>query len=129
VLPSRVVAQRELAVVLVGPSGGKAEQLEVAFSGGELLPSTIVIRSGTTLRIRNDDEIGHELLAEGLDGFSAEATSPGATRSVNLKKTGSWPLRDRLAAHASAYLHVLPDLVASAKLEANGAFTFSDVAP
>ena len=129
VLPSRVVAQRELAVVLIGPGTGKADQVEVAFSGGELSPSTIVLRSGTTLRIRNDDEIGHELLAEGLDGFSAEATSPGATRSVNLKKTGNWPLRDRLAAHASAHLHVLPDLVASAKLEANGAFVFGDVAP
>jgi hypothetical protein len=128
VLPTRVIAQRELAVVLVGAGEPKTgDAIEVSVSGGELLPSTLVLRSGTTLRIRNDDEIGHELFAEGLDGFSAEATSPGATRSIHLTKNGNWPLRDRLAAHASAHLHVLPDLIASAKLEANGTFSFSDV--
>ena len=130
--PVRVGAQRELAVVLVGaPVGanaGKAgETLEVAVTGGALLPSTIVLRTGSTLRIRNDDEIGHELFAPGLDGFSAEATSPGGSRSVHLTKVGNWPLLDRLAAHARAHLHVLADLVATAKLESNGSFSFSDV--
>jgi hypothetical protein len=130
VLPTRVSAPRELAVVLLGAAAAKAEErIEVAISGGTLLPATLVLRSGTTLRIRNDDEIGHELFAEGLDGFSAEATSPGATRSVHIVKTGHWPLRDRLAAHATAHLHVLANLVASAKLEANGSFVFADVAP
>jgi hypothetical protein len=129
VLPSRVSAPRELAVVLIGAGGPKIEQVEVAFSGGALLPATLVLSTGTTLRIRNDDEIGHELYAQGLDGFSAEATSPGATRAVHLTRTGSWPLRDRLAAHASAHLHVVVDLAAVAKLEANGAFAFSDVPP
>ena len=128
VLPLRVSAPRELAVVLVGDGQPKGEaRVEVAVSGGALLPSTLVLRTDSTLRIRNDDEIGHELFAEGLDGFSAEATSPGATRSVHLVKAGSWPLRDKLAPHADAYLHVLPDLVASAQLEANGSFVFNDV--
>ena len=126
--PVRVVAQRELAVVLVGSGGGKAgETVEVAVSGGALLPSTLVLRTGSTLRIRNDDEIGHELFVPGLDGFSAEATSPNGSRSVHLTKVGSWPLLDRLAAHARAHLHVLADLVAVAKLEPNGSFSFSDV--
>jgi hypothetical protein len=129
VLPVRVAAPRELAVVLSGAGAAKTDQVEVAFVGGALLPSTIVLRAGTTLRIRNEDEIGHELLAQGLDGFSAEATSPGASRSVHLTRIGSWPLRDQLAIHANAYLHVLADLVASAKLESGGAFAFSDVAP
>lgn len=130
VLPTKVAAARELAVVLLGAAEAKAEdRVEVAISGGTLMPATLVLRSGCTLRIRNDDEIGHELLAEGLDGFSAEATSPGATRSVHLTKVGNWPLRDRLAAHAQAHLHVLPNLVATAKLEANGGYAFSDVAP
>lgn len=126
--PVRVGAQRELAVVLVGAAGGKTgETMEVAVTGGALLPSTIVLRAGNTLRIRNDDEIGHELFAPGLDGFSAEATSPGGSRSVHLTKVGNWPLLDRLAAHARAHLHVLPDLLATAKLEANGSFSFGDV--
>jgi hypothetical protein len=127
VLPERT-PPRELAVVLVGnaaPSGDG--RLEVAIVGGALLPSTLVVRTDTTLRIRNDDEIGHELVAVGLDGFSAEATSPGATRSVRLTKPGSWPLLDKLAVHSSAYLHVLLNLSAVAKLEPNGSYTFPDV--
>jgi hypothetical protein len=126
-MPTRVAAQRELAVVLLGPGSKPGEAMEVAVSGGALLPSTLALHAGTTLKIRNDDEIGHELYAQGLDGFSAEATSPGAMRSIHLTKPGNWPLLDRLAAHARAYLYVFSDLVASAKVEASGSFSFSDV--
>jgi hypothetical protein len=127
VLPERT-PPRELAVVLLGPAAPSGDnRIEVSISGGSLLPSTLVVRTDTTLRIRNDDEIGHELAAVGLDGFSAEATSPGATRSVHLTKPGSWPLRDMLAVHAGAYLHVVPNLSAVAKLEPNGSYVFPDV--
>ena len=72
VLPTRVAAQRELAVVLLGTGEPKAsDSLEVSVVGGTLMPTTLALRTGTTLRIRNDDEIGHELFAQGLDGFSA----------------------------------------------------------
>ncbi|HEX7479676.1 MAG TPA: hypothetical protein VF331_17860 [Polyangiales bacterium] len=126
----RVPAQRELAAVLIGAGDSKLpERIEVPVSGGALLPSTVVVRTGMTVRIRNDDEIGHELYVEGLDGFSAEATSPRAIRSVHLTKPGDWPIRDRLTPHAKAHLHVLADLIAIAKVEANGNYTFSDVAP
>jgi hypothetical protein len=127
VLPERTPA-RELAVVLLGaaaPSGDN--RMEVNISGGALASQTLVVRTDTTLRIRNDDEIGHELSAVGLDGFSAEATSPGATRSVHLTKAGNWPLQDKLAVHASAHLHVLPNVSAVAKLEPNGNYAFPDV--
>jgi hypothetical protein len=127
VLPERTLP-RELAVVLLGAAAPSGDgRTEVSFSGGTLLPSTLVLRAESTLRIRNDDEIGHELAAVGLDGFSAEATSPGATRSVHLTKTGSWPLTDKLAVHASAYLHVLPNVSGVAKLEPNGSYAFPDV--
>ncbi|MEY4577877.1 MAG: hypothetical protein RL701_2580, partial [Pseudomonadota bacterium] len=46
---------------------------------------------------------------------------------VHLTKAGNWPLQDKLAAHARAHLHVFDNLVASAKLEPNGSFAFSDV--
>jgi plastocyanin len=124
----RVSAPRELAVVLIGAGASKApDRIEVAISGGSLLPSTICVRVGTTVRIRNDDEIGHEVYAEGLDGFSAEATSPKAIRSVNLQKAGSWRLLDKLAPHAHGQLNVLADLIAVAKVESDGNYTFSDV--
>ena len=128
VLPDRA-SPRELAVILVGAAPSGESRLEVSISGGTLLPATLVVRTNTTVRIKNEDEIGHELFAPGLDGFSPEATSPGATRSVHLTKAGGWPLQDRLAVHASAYLHVLANLVAVARLEANGSYAFSDVPP
>jgi len=34
-----------------------------------------------------------------------------------------------LAAHAHAHLHVLPDVVAVAKVDPGGSFAFTDVAP
>lgn len=125
---AKVAADRELAVVLIGAGAPvSTDAVEASVSGGELLPATLVLRAGTTLRIRNSDEIGHELLAKGLDGFSAEASSPGAVRAVNLKQVGHWAIIDRLAAHAQAHLHVLPDVVAVAKVESGGSFVFSDV--
>jgi hypothetical protein len=55
VLPVRVNAARELAVVLLGAGDPKTDHVEVAVSGGELLPATLALRSGTTLRIHNED--------------------------------------------------------------------------
>lgn len=130
VRPDRIDGRRELAVVLLGDGNGPdAARVEVAFSGGGLLPSTIAVRTGTTLMIRNDDEIAHELFAAGLTGLSAEPTTARGRRSVSLKTAGSWPLRDRLVPHLSGHLHVLPDLVAVASIDASGQFTFSDVPP
>jgi hypothetical protein len=134
----RVDGRRELAVVLVsdgagtapdGKAGQDGPRVEVAFSGGGLLPSTIAVRTGTTLMIRNDDEIAHELYAPGLTGLSAEPTTPRGRRSISLKAPGGWPLRDRLVPHVAGYLHVLPDLVAVANVDASGQFSFSDVQP
>lgn len=130
VLPDRVEAPRELAVVLVGegePTG--LDRVEVAMRGGSLMPSTLVVRSGATVQIRNEDEIAHELGAEGLEGFTAEAISPRGVRSVNLANAGSWTLRDRLVIHVEAQLHVLPDLLAVAKVDSSGNFVFAEVAP
>ena len=130
VRPDRVDARRELAVVLLGDGDAPAEsRVEITFSGGSLMPSTLVVRTGTTVLIRNDDEIAHELFAQGLDGFSAEATSPRGRRSVNLKTAGSWPLRDRALTHVTGQLHVLPDLIAVATLNAEGDYSFANVAP
>jgi hypothetical protein len=127
VVRERVDAPRELAVVLINESPVTAGQVEVPFRGGSLLPSTIAVRTGTTLRLRNDDEIAHELYAVGLDGFSREATSPRGVRSVNLRSAGHWVLRDNLVIHVLGHLHVIDNLVAIGKVESDGRYTFSDV--
>lgn len=130
VAKERMDVERELAVVLLGKvKGEESDSVEVAFSGGGLLPSTIVVRQGTTLRIRNQDEIAHELYAVGSKILTPEATSPRAIRPVNLSEVGNWPLRDRLVIHVRGHLYVLPDLVAVAEVGNNREFTFTDVAP
>jgi hypothetical protein len=126
----RVDAPRELAVVLVGGDASDGSQrVEIEFFGGSLLPSTVVVKKGSTLRIHNKDEIAHELYAKGLKGFGPEATSPRAIRSIELSKAGSWQLFDRVVTHVRGHLHVLPNLVATAKVNPKGAFSFKDVEP
>jgi hypothetical protein len=130
VRPDRVDVRREVAVVLIGEGEAKGlDRVEVPITGGSLLPSTLVVRTGTTILFRNDDEIAHELYAPGLAGFAAEATAPRGRRSVNLTQAGAWPLRDMLVSHVAGYLYVLPDVVAVAALDADGQFTFKDVQP
>jgi hypothetical protein len=131
VRPDRVDAPRELAVVLTGegePAAGM-DRVEVPFSGGSLLPSTIVLRNGATVLFRNDDEFAHELYGEGLEGLPAEATSPRGRRSFQATEAGSWLLRDKVIAHLSAQLIVLPDVVAVATPTADGSFTFPELKP
>jgi hypothetical protein len=128
VLPDRIDAERELAVVLVGKNDAPPpEKVAVRLYGGSLLPATVVVPAGSTVEVRNDDEFAHALYAEGLEGFGAEPTSPRALRAVNLPKAGSWPVRDKLIPHVRAHLHVVADLAAIAKVQRNGSFAFEEV--
>ncbi len=130
VAPDRVDAKRELAVALLGE--GKSmlpERVEVAFSGGGLLPSTIVTRPGSTLLFANQDEFAHELYAEGVEGIAAEATSPRGRRSVAIKDAGSFALRDQLVPHLVGTVIVLADVIAVASPDGAGQFTFPEIAP
>jgi hypothetical protein len=128
VTAERVEAQRELAVVLIGEgSTTLPERVEVAFSGGGLLPSTIVVRPNTTLLFRNEDEIAHELYAEGVEGFAAEGTSPRGRRSVVLKEAGTFALRDRIITHLTGYVHVMENVIAVASPDGSGQFVFPEV--
>ena len=128
-LKDRVPVQREIAVVLTSEGEGSTAQRDVKLSGGNLLPSTLVIRAGTTVSIENHDEVAHELYAVGLKVFTPEAIAPRGRRAINLTEAGSWPLLDKLVPHARAHLHVLPNLVSVAKMQSDGSFTFEDVPP
>jgi len=130
VAPDRVDARRELTVVLVG-EGESAfpERMEVAFSGGGLLPSTIVARPGATLLFLNQDEIAHELYAVGDKSIAAEATSPRGRRSVTVKDAGVIELRDQLLPHLSGFIHVIPNAIAVATPDASGQYSFPEIKP
>jgi len=128
--PPHVDARRELAVVLLGDGEPPAPiNATVKLSGGSLLPSTVVLRAGQTIRIENTDEFTHQLVAEGLDGFSAEGTSSGQARTVNLARAGNWPLRDRILGHVRGHLHVLPNLLAVGQVDSEARFTFPGIPP
>ena len=130
VLHDRLDVPRELAVVLLAEGPATAlERVEIPISGGSLMPSTLVVRAGATVIFRNDDEIAHEIFAEGLDIFVAEAISPRGRRSLVFAASGHWPVRDRLLPHVDGHLHVLPNLVAIAVVATDGQYTFTNLTP
>ncbi len=120
---------RSTSVVLTGTGPSVVgPQVDVKLQGGAPLPSTIVVPPGTVLRFQNDDDFTHELYAEGADWFSAEATSAGATRGVRSPNTaGHFVLRDRLVPHAVAHLHVVPNVLAVARVDRAGRYSFGVV--
>jgi hypothetical protein len=121
----RLDVPRELAVVLVG--AGAAPESSFLIQGGTLMPSTLVARAGTTLRLENRDGCSYELSAAGLDGFSSLQTAPGNARTVPIPQAGKWVIGDRQYTHVQAHLHVIADLVARAELNAEGRFEFKAV--
>lgn len=127
--PARFDATRNLAVVLVGDAPAEVPPSDFAIRNGNFAPSTIVVKTGTTLRIENTDAMGHELFAEGLEGFAPLQTAPGNARSLQMGTAGHWVIRDRNYPHVVAHLHVLSDLVARARVDADGRFTFSNAPP
>jgi hypothetical protein len=119
---------REVTAVLIGPVPTK-DAVTVVLKNGALTPSTIVVQVGTTLRIRNDDDFGHELYVDKLKGFDAVETSPAATRSVQMEQTGTFVLRDKLAPYIHGNLHVIAKLTQVVNPSGDGNFSFKDVPP
>lgn len=127
--PARFDPSRELAVVLTGEGPMAPSQPGLAVTNGALSPSTAVARAGVEMEIANRDPVTHQLFAEGLSDFGATPTAPGLTRRQTVAQPGSWPLRDQLYDHVRGHLHVLPDLVARAAVQADGSFVFHEVPP
>lgn len=127
--PDTIDLSREIAVVLIGNAPEPANHnVTIQWRGGSLLPSTIVVRPGTILAIENHDDVIHELSSRGMSEIAAEATGAGSTRrTLALTRPGHYVLSDSLVPHATGHLHVVPNVVAVAKPDATGAFTFSEV--
>jgi plastocyanin len=126
--PRRLDVPRELAVVLLGATDADRPGSTVKLQGGALMPSTMVVQAGTTLRIQNTDGCAHELHAEGIEGFSPLQTAPGNARSIELpSQVGHHVIRDRLYPHVEGHLHLVPNLVARATVADDGKYVFDDV--
>ncbi len=119
---------REVSAVLIG-SAENRDAATVVLRNGALLPSTIVAQQGLPLRIRNEDDFGHELYVEGLKGFEPIETSPGQTRTIQLERTGVFVVRDQLAPHVRGYLHVVAKFTQVVSPARDGSFTFKEVPP
>ncbi|MGB5283493.1 MAG: carboxypeptidase regulatory-like domain-containing protein [Polyangiales bacterium] len=119
----------DVIAVLTGKFTGPPIGCKFAFRGGGLSPSTIVARSGTTIRVENRDAFTHELSVEGLAGFAPLEAGPGKARVINVPAGGPWELGDRIYGHIEGYLHSMRELVACGAVDANGKFSFEDVPP
>jgi hypothetical protein len=119
----------DVLAVLTGKFTGPPIGCEFAFRGGGLSPSTIVARSGTTVRIENGDAFTHELSVKGLPGFTPLESGPGTARAIPVPVGGPWELRDRLYGHINGYVHSMRELVACARVTAAGRFRFENVPP
>lgn len=115
--------------VLTGKFTGPPIGCKFAFRGGGLSPSTIVSRSGSTIRVENRDAFTHELSVEGLAGFTPLEAGPGKARVIPVPAGGPWKLGDRIYGHVDGYLHSMRELVACATVNASGKFKFEDVPP
>jgi len=130
-LPERPATddRNDLIAVLTGKFTGPAIGCRFAFRGGGLSPSTIVARSGTTIRVENRDAFTHELSVKGLAGFTPLEAGSGKARVIPVPPGGPWELGDRIYGHVEGYLHSMRELVACATVDANGKFSFQDVPP
>ncbi len=126
----RIDIAQQIAVVLTGSGPvSTGEQPPYQLHNGALAPQTLVARAGTAIQIRNDDGIPYELFAEGNQEFGPIQTAPGNARPITLSAPGNWSIRDRIHPHIRGHLHALPNLVARAFVESNGAYVFRGVAP
>ncbi len=130
-LPERPPSEdrNDLLAVLTGKFTEPAIGCKFAFRGGGLSPSTIVARSGSTIRVENRDAFTHELSVKGLAGFTPLEAGPGKARVIPVPAGGPWELGDRIYGHVEGYLHSMRELVACATVGANGKFSFQDVPP
>jgi hypothetical protein len=127
--PEQMEPNRELAVVLTGASSGDPVGCEYALSGGDLSPSTLVVKQGTTLRIENRDGCSHQLFVTDIEVFNRLETPPGNARAVPIGEGGPWVIRDAAHPHVQGHLHALPDLVACGSVDARGSYVFRSVSP
>ena len=124
---ARLDARREVSVVLTGAGPDEPIGCTYRLSGGDFLPRTLVVKSGSTLRIENQDGCSHELQSEDLPDFSPLATNPGNARPVAVPTGGPYTVTDRLYGHVRGVVVPVDDLVACATVNPNGSFSFSSV--
>ena len=119
----------DVIAVLTGKFTGPPIGCTYRFRGGALDPSTLVARTGTQVRVENRDSFTHQLVVEGLPGFTPLEAGPGKARIISVPAGGPWELSDDIYGHVDGYLHSMRELVACASVTPSGAFRFDGVPP
>lgn len=122
----RVSLERELTVVLRGAEVSEVQGCSYRLFGGDLMPRTLVAKSGTEIRLENRDAMSHELEFEGLEGSVTTATAPGNSRPITAG-TGTYAIRDLAFSHVEGHLVAIDDLVACAQVTSDGTFAFPEL--
>ncbi|NOY89871.1 MAG: hypothetical protein GXP55_01585 [Deltaproteobacteria bacterium] len=126
--PDRLDPRRELTVVLRGPEAADETGCDYGLRGGDLMPRSMIVEAGSTLRITNHDATAHELHADALDGFTALSTAPGMARSQRIPAGGPYDVADKIYPHIHGKIVAVTGLVACGQLDARGAYRFANVA-
>lgn len=121
--------RRELTVILRGETAAEDPGCSYGIVGGDLMPRTLVVEAGSTLRIANRDATEHELHVDGIERFTALSTAPGMARSETIPAGGPYELGDALYAHVRGKIVAVSGLVACGQLDDHGGYRFADVAP
>lgn len=119
---------RELSVVLRGGEVSEPVGCEYTMRGGDLSSRTMVVKTGTRIRLVNNDGAVHELAIEGLgDEGATLPTAPGNARQLTVPAGGPYAITDALYAHVQGSIVAVDDLAACGSVDADGSFTLPEV--
>ncbi len=118
--------RRHLAVVLEGTATTQITESTLQIRGGDFYPTTVAVRSATSMKIQNTDPCDHAIRSSGWEGETIPLV-PADTKEHAVPSTGVWWMRDVTYPHMQAYVHVLPRLVSIAEISSRGNFTFENI--
>jgi len=124
-----VEVPRAITVVLTGATEGPVRGCDYRLSGGDFLPSTMVVKEGEPLRVTNTDGIVYQLASTDLPGFPEVPTQPGNALRAPVATGGPYTIGDRNLPHVRGFVLTLPDLAACGAVDAEGNVRFDDVDP
>jgi hypothetical protein len=127
--------ERDLAVVISGNNIAESSQpVALTVAGGTCQPGTILVNPGTTINVRNIDWFAHELYLTTpgnetpIEEAAPESTAPNSQRSMQVRASGTYLMRDRLNPLFRCWVVVGPGQGRHVSPSADGTFRTSNLA-
>jgi hypothetical protein len=112
---------KELAIVAIGDSGGKAKGSMIVM-GGRISPVTLVVAQNEQVQIENKDPFPHRLYDTGNKGMPVGETPANKARTWTPPGPGKYEIRDQAAPSVRAWIVVEAKAVATAYPDRKGEF-------